>query len=1190
MPEKDTDQQTENSRSRGERFRRFALAFALLFLLLATSCEYMRATRASVSITLPLSQKVRDVIGEGTFTSTDSDQRETSEERSAISGQDGAGSEKTAGSSQRGTREEQSAGSEKTAGSGQDGAGSGQRGTSEEQSAISDQQAEGGGGSDTGGTGGSGGDSNGNNGGGSNPPAGGAGPDRRGGGGGSGGGSDGGGGGSTGGGGGGGSSGGSGGGGNSGGDGGGGETGGDSGGGSPPSGGEGEASLVVKLRGRTGRIFFPRYHFSAGTAELSLDERRFTPGLYTLIVTKTYSISGRKEEAEQEFAWGVLALNTDQDRYLPGETARIDIGVLDEYGAIVCDADLDIKITNPNGVEITISTGDGGIQITGTCGLKQPGFIEPDYQTFITMNIEGTYTLELTANNFIGASHTLSSEVQVVSSPPYIIHRKAATRLWPFAESPMTIDVEFRTDFTGSITDTVPDAFGITESSPKAKAELHTEMDALTLTWSGSWSAGDTATFTYKYDAPDISPEFYLVGPLVMVSSEPALSGAEGNNETFTELRSWQIANDDEGQSSTYRIPSDVIAAGGGELALSSNYQLSDTIGEANIGFSRTSLYTLGAGYRHTESSFVSLGCGDLANLGTLSGGEGQLSNTIDCTVIADGAGYSLSWQGGAQDYGLVGHWKFDETSGTTAYDLSSQARNGTHVGTLAISSNVPTTHISTRSLDFSGDDYVTVGDLELTSGTVSMWIRPSTVTDGAENRLFSQTDSSTGEGGALGVGIAGKGNGALSVWDGLAWENISDTSAIAANTWTHVAVVYQGAGGSVNAFVNGQLQPQTATSDFDFSGYTAAIGANFRLQHGNKWSGQIDEVRVYNSTLTGAAVFALANTGPPASMVSAELNTIPTFEFPSTGGLLGHWKFDEIAGTVAADSSGNGNDGTHTNSPTISTTLPSAMNTANVRSLSFSSASSEYVTITDDPTLEVTTQLTLSSWIKPTTLNSYQQIISKFGTSGQWAYQYGLAPTGQLRVDISGDGSTYDNMVTTSAPITADTWQHVAMTYNAGNVVLYVDGTAVLTDTITPTSIYASGNTSVSIGRDPVPTQYFNGEIDDARIYNRALTAAEIKALAAIPDTWAIASTNAYWGGRLSSTSTDTNSKWGTDDSSEKWIAVNDGSYTVASRTSRTAVAGSTETLEFRAEVGSDKIQREGTYQGVLVITAAAL
>ena len=43
--------------------------------------------------------------------------------------------------------------------------------------------------------------------------------------------------------------------------------------------------------------------------------------------------------------------------------------------------------------------------------------------------------------------------------------------------------------------------------------------------WYGNWKASDTATFHYDYDAPDISPQFYLVGPLKLESDRPFNGG-----------------------------------------------------------------------------------------------------------------------------------------------------------------------------------------------------------------------------------------------------------------------------------------------------------------------------------------------------------------------------------------------------------------------------------------------------------------------------------------------------------------------------------------------------------------------------------------------------------------------------------------------------------------------------------------
>ena len=57
-------------------------------------------------------------------------------------------------------------------------------------------------------------------------------------------------------------------------------------------------------------------------------EQAFTPGVYTLEVEITNPFTGEVTTQSQEFAWGVLAMNPDKDRYHPGETAHIAIGVL----------------------------------------------------------------------------------------------------------------------------------------------------------------------------------------------------------------------------------------------------------------------------------------------------------------------------------------------------------------------------------------------------------------------------------------------------------------------------------------------------------------------------------------------------------------------------------------------------------------------------------------------------------------------------------------------------------------------------------------------------------------------------------------------------------------------------------------------------------------------------------------------
>ncbi len=95
---------------------------------------------------------------------------------------------------------------------------------------------------------------------------------------------------------------------------------------------------------------------------------------------------------------------------------------------------------------------------------------------------------------------------------------------------------------------------------------------------------------------------------------------------------------------------------------------------------------------------------------------------------------------------------------------------------------------------------------------------------------------------------------------------------------------------------------------------------------------------------------------------------------------------------------------------------------------------------------------------------------------------------------------------------------------------------------------------------------------------------------VAGTPETWAVSANDARWGGRLSSTSTDTDNKWGVDSTSEKWLNVGTGSYTIVSRPTRTSVSGSTEVLQFRAEIGATAIKSPGIYQATVVLTASAL
>ena len=304
-----------------------------------------------------------------------------------------------------------------------------------------------------------------------------------------------------------------------------------------------EAPLIaVQVSGPGGSIILDpeAIEYEAGSIVMVLDlPRKFKPGIYSAAVEITNPISGAKELVMQDFAWGVLALNADKDTYKKGEIGDMHIGVLDDEGRPVCDAILDLQIIPPKGkvpqVEVTN---------TGFCNTFDVSNIEPDYEAVHRFSHEGDYILNLTASFGDGLVRTISKTIGVEKNPSLSIQREAATRLYPVGLAPMSLHLTFDSDFAGSITEVVPDNFQISDwvvdpdnhISPLVQSGV--QADTKTITWSISASAGETKSLYYLYDAPDISPEFYLMGPLEI--RDAATSG-----QVSYEQRSWQIANDE---------------------------------------------------------------------------------------------------------------------------------------------------------------------------------------------------------------------------------------------------------------------------------------------------------------------------------------------------------------------------------------------------------------------------------------------------------------------------------------------------------------------------------------------------------------------------------------------------------------------------------------------------------------------
>lgn len=421
---------------------------------------------------------------------------------------------------------------------------------------------------------------------------------------------------------------------------------------------------------------------------------------------------------------------------------------------------------------------------------------------------------------------------------------------------------------------------------------------------------------------------------------------------------------------------------------------------------------------------------------------------------------------------GLVASFSFDESTGTTVTDGSGSG----HVGTIYGASRVE--GVRGSSLQFDGvDDWVTVPDaptLDLSTGmTLEAWVMPGAMT-GWETVLLKERGVEdfayalyAHDGGSLAGGApVPSGN----VRTGGGHQNLRGTSTLPAGVWTHLATTYDGV--TQQLFVNGvQAASRPQAGSILASDGSLRIGGNAAFT-GEFFEGRLDEVRIYNRALSAEEISAsMGGAAPPPPPP-------PPPPDPSEGLVL-RLDFDEPSGD-AADTSGLGHVGT----------ISGAVRVAGVRGtgLQFDGLN-DWVTVPDAPSLDLTTGMTVEAWVKPAALTNWMTVVLKESPGG---LAYGLyanddaaRPAGYLN---AGAG---DVAVAGAPQLPADAWTHVALTYDGTTMRLYVDGAEVAVRAQTGGIITTTG--AFRIGGNASWGEYFTGVIDEVRVYNRALSAAEI-------------------------------------------------------------------------------------------------
>ena len=234
--------------------------------------------------------------------------------------------------------------------------------------------------------------------------------------------------------------------------------------------------------------------------------------------------------------------------------------------------------------------------------------------------------------------------------------------------------------------------------------------------------------------------------------------------------------------------------------------------------------------------------------------------------------------------------------------------------------------------------------------------------------------------------------------------------------------------------------------------------------------------------TLTARARDAAGN------QTTSTVVTVTVSNQSGPAGPIAAYGFNEGSGATAADASGTGNSGAISGA---------AWTTAGRfgNALSFDGVN-DWVTIADAASLDLTTAMTVEAWVRPSAINGWETVLMKEATG---SYAYGLYAdnngndAGQPRrpaVYVVQGGSYFGSQGTSQLAL--DVWTHLAATYDGAVLRLYVNGAQV--GTLNQSGAINVSDGPLHIGGNSLWGEWFNGMIDEVRIYSRVLTAAEVQ------------------------------------------------------------------------------------------------
>ncbi len=483
----------------------------------------------------------------------------------------------------------------------------------------------------------------------------------------------------------------------------------------------------------------------------------------------------------------------------------------------------------------------------------------------------------------------------------------------------------------------------------------------------------------------------------------------------------------------------------------------------------------------------------------TTNGATVSFANAIQITLSTTGFnGLDLA------DMNLDGKYDIVVSKSGTTNILTNNSTQGSLSFSSPISLSVGHSYVAAVDLDIDGDNdlflYNTVVNNGYSSGTLS------------SSNFTSYNNSHGNDGDNLGLSVADfNGDGYPEVVSGTNWDKMwvyvnaasgSVSASIFSGKWYPRQNLYCGScGPGIGVDINGDNKVDAVSSYRDQSSFvitqnlmapapsitvtgtltsfTTCLGTNSSTQTLTV-SGSDLAANITATAPAGYQISLASGTGFASSITLTRSGTT----------VAATTIYVRLQGTASNNPSGNivlTSSGATTRNVAVSGSV--GTNNVFIGALSFDGVNDK-VTVADNNALDLTNNYTMEAWIYPRAFPWLGGIISKYHSNSSNGYHLRLSHAGNSR------GLSFDEMITADNILTANTWYHVAAVNNNGTRKLYVNGVEVAL-TGTPITVVANSDPLI-IGRDfdgGNDGRFFNGDIDEVRLWNFAKTEAQVVA-----------------------------------------------------------------------------------------------